>query len=94
MPPRRRTPTGPKPVESITHGDKRTNLPTADAQEFVTPDVEATRRILVDRNSNLDPQMVWRGKYGDETAAANLIGDAEVAEAGGSGPDAEGHGIL
>jgi adenine-specific DNA-methyltransferase len=70
MPPRRKPTTGPKSIESITHVDKRTNLPTADAQEFITPGVEATRKILVERNANLDPQLVWREKYGDETGAA------------------------
>ena len=33
-------PTGPTPVEAITHADKRANLPTADAQDFVAPEVE------------------------------------------------------
>ena len=28
---------GPTPVDSITHGDKRTNIPTADAHAFVDP---------------------------------------------------------
>ena len=32
MPPRKKKPSGPKPVEAITHADKRANLPTADAQ--------------------------------------------------------------
>lgn len=31
MPPRRRQ-TGPTPIESIAHADKRPNIPTADAQ--------------------------------------------------------------
>jgi len=30
-------PKGPTPVESITHGDKRANIPTADAHDFVDP---------------------------------------------------------
>lgn len=81
MPPRRRQPTGPMPIESITHEDKRHNIPTADAQEFVTPAVEQTRRILLDRDVSLDPQLVWKGKYGDESPqsvadAQTLIADA------------------
>ena len=68
--PRPRATRDNKPIESIRHDDKRTNLPTADAQEFVTPEVEQVRQILVDRDISLDPQLVWKGKYGDETAAA------------------------
>ncbi len=80
MPPRKRA-TGPTPIDSIKHGDKRRNLPTADAQEFVTPQIEEARQILVERNPSLDPQLVWRGKYGDESAAAiedaaTLLADA------------------
>ena len=40
MPRRKNLPTGPTPVAAITHSDKRTNLPTADAQEFVAPEIE------------------------------------------------------
>lgn len=72
MPPRRRTPnpSGPTPVEAIQHADKRSNLPTADAQEFVTPEIESARQFLLSRDTSLDPQLVWRGKYGDESARA------------------------
>ena len=81
MPPRANRTTksaGRTPVESITHADKRTNLPTADAQELVTPEIEQARQILVDRDPTLDPQLVWRGKYGDETVAA-IEGSSELA---------------
>ena len=37
MPPGRAT-TGPTPVEAIHHADKRVNIPTADAQDFVAPE--------------------------------------------------------
>ncbi|MFG2760446.1 DNA methyltransferase [Streptomyces wuyuanensis] len=80
MPPRKKQ-TGATPVESITHGDKRTNLPTADAQEFITPSIEEARSIVVDRDPSLDPQLVWKGKYGNESVeavetAAELVADA------------------
>lgn len=80
MPPRKRN-TGPVPVEQITHDEKRVNLPTADAQEFVRPDIEERRQILVERDLSLDPQLVWKGKYGDESesgieAAETLAADA------------------
>ena len=70
MPPRGNRPSGPTPVEAITHDDKRVNLPTADAQEYITPDIQQARAILVGRDVTLDPQLVWRGKYGDETPDA------------------------
>lgn len=75
MPPRRRD-VGPTPIEAFSHGDRRANLPTVDAQEFVTPEIEERRKILVERDPSLDPQLVWRGKYGDESAEA--ISDAAL----------------
>lgn len=80
MPPRKRTvgSTGPKQIESITHDAKRTNLPTADAQEFITPDVEAARQTVIERDPTLDPQLVWKGKYANDDPAngEDLISDA------------------
>ena len=78
MPPRRKKPTGPLPIESVQHQDKRTNLPTADAQQLVTPEVEQARQIVVGRDATLDPQLVWKGKFpGDDPAnATNLVADA------------------
>jgi len=81
MPPRPRKPFGPTPVASITHPDKRTNLPTADAQEFVTPEVEQAKQVILERDVSLDPQLLWKGKYGDESvdaidAASRLVTDA------------------
>lgn len=63
MPPRtRQTPSGPTPVEALTHDDKRPNIPTADAHSFVTPEIEQPRTLLYPRDSSLDPQLVWKGK--------------------------------
>ncbi|MGW3547001.1 hypothetical protein ACWDHH_04375 [Janibacter hoylei] len=78
MPPRRKKPTGPLPIESVQHQDKRTNLPTADAQQLVTPEVEQARQIVVGRDATLDPQLVWKGKFpGDDPAnATDLVADA------------------
>ncbi|MFC7659575.1 site-specific DNA-methyltransferase [Pseudonocardia benzenivorans] len=71
---------GPKPVNAITHGDKRANIPTADAHAFVDPDIEAVRKVRYARDETLDPQIVWRGKYppADEldTTDSGLIVDA------------------
>ncbi len=57
---------GPTKVDAITHADKRTNLPTADAQEFVTPEVETVQSLTYPRRPELDPQLVWRGKDGQD----------------------------
>ena len=72
MPPRK-TPSGPKPVEATIHPDKRTNIPTADAQDFVAPEVEQPVTVRWERDHSLDPQLVWKGK--DEEAEV-LEGDA------------------
>jgi adenine-specific DNA-methyltransferase len=65
---------GPTPVDSITHGDKRANIPTADAHAFVDPAIEEVRKARYARDESLDPQLVWRGKYppADEIDEANL----------------------
>ncbi len=73
MPPRKKPATGPKPVVATTHDDKRTNIPTADAQDLVDPEVEAPIRVRWERDHSLDPQLVWTGK--DEEADV-LEGDA------------------
>jgi adenine-specific DNA-methyltransferase len=66
--------TGPTPVDSITHEDKRTNIPTADAHAFVDPAIEEVRKVRYARDESLDPQLVWRGKYppADEIAEGDL----------------------
>ena len=81
VPPRPRGTRDSTPIESIRHEDKRANLPTADAQEFVTPEVERLKQILVDRDISLDPQLVWRGKYGDESPAAITEASTLTADA-------------
>src|SRR5215472_12686803 len=53
---------GSTPVEAIVHSNKRTNLPTADAEEFVTPELEQPTGLLYRRRPELDPQLVWKGK--------------------------------
>lgn len=65
---------GPKPIEAITHADKRTNLPTADAQEFVAPETEAPVPLRYPRDPTLDPQLVWKGK--DDLDGEDLVADA------------------
>ncbi len=66
--------TGPTPVDAITHADKRANIPTADAHEFVAPEVEQPRPVRYKRDPTLDPQLVWKGK--DELDSEDLVADA------------------
>lgn len=59
-----------KKVEAILHtDDRRTNIPTAEYQPMVSD--ETRRPVMISyekRNPDLDPQLIWRGKYdGDDT---------------------------
>ena len=65
---------GPKVVEAITHADKRANLPTADAQDFVAPETEEPIPLRYPRDPTLDPQLVWKGK--DELDGEDLVAEA------------------
>lgn len=58
------------PVEATVHQDKRANIPTADAQDFMPPDAEQVKTLLYPRDPSLDPQLVWKGK--DEQDAEDL----------------------
>jgi adenine-specific DNA-methyltransferase len=71
---RRAKQAGPTPVDSIMHGDKRTNIPTADARAFVDPAIEEVRKARYARDESRDPQLVWRGKY----PPADEIGEADL----------------
>ena len=50
------------PVESLVHDDTRVNIPTADAHDLVTDEVQQITQLRYPRNVDLDPQLVWRGK--------------------------------
>jgi adenine-specific DNA-methyltransferase len=75
---RARKASGPTPVEAFRHDDKRLNIPTADAHDFVTPEVESVRQVAYARDPSLDPQLIWKGKYpnDDPAAASDLLADA------------------
>jgi adenine-specific DNA-methyltransferase len=74
MPPRKKEPTGPVPVEAFKHDDKRANNPTADSGELLSPDVAQPKQLRYPRNPDLDPQLVWAGK--DEQDGEDLVVDA------------------
>jgi adenine-specific DNA-methyltransferase len=76
VPPRKSKTTspGPTPVKAITHTDKRANLPTADAQDFVAPEIEQPIPVRYERDPAIDPQLVWKGK--DALDGEDLVADA------------------
>lgn len=74
MPARRTKTTGPTPVDAITHADKRANIPTADAQDFMAPELEQPIPLRYPRDPSLDPQLVWKGK--DQLDGEDLLADA------------------
>ncbi len=63
-----------KSVETITHQeDKRTNIPTAEMTAVMEDKEKYGRKIKYPRNTDLDPQLVWRGK--DEQDWSDLVVD-------------------
>jgi adenine-specific DNA-methyltransferase len=72
---RRPRPAAPAtPVEALKHADKRVNIPTADAYDFVDDEAARPAQLRYPRDPSLDPQLVWKGK--DEQDAADLVVDA------------------
>jgi adenine-specific DNA-methyltransferase len=56
-------PKSPKNVDTLRHtDDKRLNIPTAEHQSVVEAEHVARREIRYPRNTDLDPQLMWRGK--------------------------------
>src|SRR6266480_1414684 len=65
-------PASKKSVETILHDDaRRTNIPTAELQSVLPKDQEAVKTVKYPRNTDLDPQLVWRGK--DEQDWSDLV---------------------
>ena len=61
------------PVEATVHQDKRANIPTADAQDFMPPDAEEPKTLLYQRDASLDPQLVWKGKDEQDSDALEVV---------------------
>jgi len=56
-------PKAPKTVETLTHDEaKRKIIPTAEHQSVLNQDDASPRTVKYPRNTDLDPQLVWRGK--------------------------------
>ena len=65
-------PASAKSVETLTHdGDKRKNIPTAEFQSVLEKEQQDPKKIRYPRNTDLDPQLVWRGK--DEQDWSDLV---------------------
>jgi len=63
-----------KTVETLKHDDaKRKNIPSAEQQSFVQ-EPATPKQIHYPRNTDLDPQLVWRGK--DEQDWSDLVVNA------------------
>src|ERR1017187_4552636 len=65
-------PRTPKTVETLKHDEaKRKNIPTAEHQSVLKPDDATPHTVKYPRNTDLDPQLVWRGK--DEQDWSDLV---------------------
>jgi adenine-specific DNA-methyltransferase len=61
-----------KTVETLTHDEaKRKNIPTAEFQSVLHAEQQNPKQIRYPRNTDLDPQLVWRGK--DEQDWSDLV---------------------
>ncbi len=68
-------PINPKTVETLIHDEaKRTNIPTAEHESVVSQSDKKSIKIKYPRNTDLDPQLVWRGK--DEQDWSDLVVNA------------------
>ena len=71
----RATKTTTKDIESLKHREaRRKNIPTAELETLVSEDEQTPKMIRWKRNTDLDPQLVWRGK--DEQDAEDLMVDS------------------
>ena len=50
------------PIDSIKHGDKRSNVPTSELSDFLSDDDRRPTMMRYPRDPSLDPQLVWDGK--------------------------------
>jgi adenine-specific DNA-methyltransferase len=61
-----------KSVETLKHdADKRKNIPTAEYQSVLEKEQQDPKKVRYPRNTDLDPQLVWRGK--DEQEWSDLV---------------------
>src|ERR1700681_3667908 len=61
-----------KSVETLKHDEaKRRNIPTAEYQSVLEKEQQHPKKVRYPRNTDLDPQLVWRGK--DEQDWSDLV---------------------
>src|SRR5579871_984853 len=61
-----------KTVETLKHDEaKRKNIPTAEFQSVIEQEQQNPKTLRYPRNTDLDPQLVWRGK--DEQDWSDLV---------------------
>src|SRR6267378_414206 len=64
-----------KEIDSLKHREaRRKNIPTTELESLVSADEQAPKPIRWKRNTDLDPQLVWRGK--DEQDGEDLTVDS------------------
>lgn len=64
-----------KHVETLIHDEaKRKNIPSAEQQSIASHEHTAPKQVRYPRNTDLDPQLVWRGK--DEQDWSDLVVNA------------------
>lgn len=62
----------PKAVETLKHDEaRRVNIPTAEYQSVLDKEQQAPKKVRYPRNTDLDPQLMWRGK--DEQDWSDLV---------------------
>lgn len=68
MPPKK---SSRKSVETLTHDEaRRLNIPTAELSTVARPkDIAPVSIAFARRDADLDPQLIWRGKYGSDGIA-------------------------
>ena len=65
-------PAAEKSVEALKHDEaKRLNIPTAEYQSVLEREQQHPKKVRYPRNTDLDPQLVWRGK--DEQDWSDLV---------------------
>ena len=64
-----------KEIDSLKHREaRRKHIPMTELESLVSDDEQAPKTIRWKRNTDLDPQLVWRGK--DEQDAEDLMVDS------------------
>jgi adenine-specific DNA-methyltransferase len=67
-----RKPATAKSIETLKHNEaKRKNIPTAEFQSVLEQEQQQAKKVRYPRNTDLDPQLVWRGK--DDQDWSDLI---------------------